>query len=221
METVYIILLFVAPGMIVRELTYYFVKERRLKDTVYAYLFDIVVDSFVINGTVIAYIMNKNPELNNFTDLMEYLSIFKNLGVYIICLTIVSIIWCILRNFLVKRAALRIKNILLKADNKPIHTLHTNVWDDLTSDKNFNDSWKVVSLYKDEKYLTSGMINTMVTTNAPEFEIMLDRVTETKEMMKVYPEIFKIDYEYYNVTTGFRVIVYKQEDIEERWDYEL
>lgn len=221
METVYIILLFVAPGMIVRELTYYFVKERRLKDTVYAYLFDIVVDSFVINGTVIAYIMNKNPELNNFTALMEYLSIFKNLGVYIIYLTILSIIWCLLRNFFMKRSALWIKNRLLKADNKPIHTLHTNVWDDLTSDKNFNDSWKVVSLYKDEKYLTSGMINTMVTTNAPEFEIMLDRVTETKEMMKVHPEIFKIDYEYYNATTGFRVIVYKQEDIEDRWDYEL
>lgn len=220
METIFVILMFVAPGMIVRELTYYFVKERRLKGTVYAYLFDIVVDSVVINGAVI-FAINKRHELSSFELMTDFLNSFKNLAIYAACIAVASVAWCAMRNLVIRRAALWIKNKLLSAENKPIHTVHTTVWDDLMANESFNGTWQVVSLFKDEKYLTSGMIDTTVTTNAPEFELMLDRVTETKKMMDSHPEIFKTDYEYYNVSTGLRVVVYRQKYIEEHWDYEL
>lgn len=218
MEIVYIVILFMAPGMIVKELTNYFVKERRISEPVYSYLFDVVFDSFVV-GVVCVIIAKKlfKADISTLNDLPRYLQNFETIVQYIATMVTLSIIWCLVKHNVVLNLMLWVKNKILGKTQHTNHTRHTTTWDGLMAEKGIDDTWLVVSVFKDEQYVTSGMIASHSSTNAENFELKLEHKQKVEKLKQEHPELFNVFYEYYNTSTGLRIIFYDQELIEEHW----
>nr|DAJ90251.1 MAG TPA: hypothetical protein [Bacteriophage sp.] len=216
MEIIYLVAIFIAPGMICRSLRNYFVKEKHRYENVYDYLFDIVIDSIVVNCICVTVLNLFKAELQNLNQFVEYITIFRNSIRYILIVLLFSIIWTVSRKYILK-CMLFVKNKIIEQSSGITHDDHTTAWDALMAEEKFKDSWKVVSLYKDEHYITSGFVEGYTSTNSEEFEIVLQLTKETEERLKNAPEIFYTENDYYNVKTGLRVIIYDPKKIQEHW----
>ncbi len=217
METILLIVLFVAPGMICRTLHESFNKEKRNYRNDYDFLTHVVIDSVVVNVITILSINLVEEQIVGLPEFTSYLQSFKNILEYEASALFVTIIWCALKNTWIMKAYVWFKNLILKKDYHS-HSIHTTDWDDMINEDGIKGTWQVMSIYKDGTYITSGMRDGSSTTNAEQFEIRLDRIRATERMLKEHPELFKIKYDYYNVTTGLRVIMYDQELLEEHWE---
>lgn len=216
MEKVILITIFVVPGLVGRGLRDSFIKERRNYNNIYDYLLQIVIDSLVVNIPVICFICIKN-DISTWTSLAEYMQNLANCMKYIAIMSPATILWAFLKNTSIRKGYLWVKNAILKKHHHE-HSLHTTDWDTLLNEEGIKNTWQVVSVYKDDKYVTSGMRHSSRTTNGNEFELTLDRVAATERMRRMHPELFHIKYEYYNVSTGLRVIFYEQKELEEHWE---
>lgn len=218
-EAIYIVALFVAPGMVVKELRDYFVKEKGIKnDVLYSYLFNVVLDSFII-GIATITAMNAWLYLKIYTlyGLLDILASLKWLTIYLCIALLFAVIWCIIKNTLILKIMLWVKNKILGKATYTNHSTHATVWDGLIADKEINGSWQVVSIYKNEKYITSGMIDSYSNTDMDQFALKLEHKEKVEELKVRHPELFHVYYEYYNTTTDFRVLFYDQEPIETNW----
>lgn len=161
-------------------------------------------------------ILTEKAELQNLNQFVEYITIFRNSIRYILIVLLFSIIWTVSRKYILK-CMLFVKNKIIEQSSGITHDDHTTAWDALMAEEKFKDSWKVVSLYKDEHYITSGFVEGYTSTNSEEFEIVLQLTKETEERLKNAPEIFYTENDYYNVKTGLRVIIYDPKKIQEHW----
>lgn len=219
MDTVILIAIFIAPGMICRTLRDSFNKERHSYTNHYEYLTQVVVDSIMVNGLTILTV-NKmfKTEILGMIDLQNYLQMFSHCLVYIILAGIITAAWSGLKNRWLTRLYLRVKNGILKKQAKQEHTLHTTDWDTMLNEEGIAGTWQVMSIFKDDKYIMSGMRYASSTTNAEEFEIRLDCVRLVERLLRREPQMFKVKYVYYNVSTGLRVVMYDQQLFEEHWE---
>ena len=217
METVYLTALFIAPGLIGKGLRDSFNKERRNYDNVYDYLLQIVIDSIFVNGLTLALMNFFVIECSDLNKLTMVLQDFSNLAKYICIMLVMTLIWTALKYTKVIEAYVWLKNKILKTTECREHSIHTTVWDDLVNSENLKGTWLVASIYRDENYVTSGMIAQSTSTNGEEFELALDHTDEVEQLKKDHPELFKIEQEYYNTVTGLRIVFYEQSVIQEHW----
>lgn len=217
METVYLTAAFIVPGMVCRELENYFNKSKRKYENTYEYLFNIVFDSILVN-CITVFIINKFIcAFDGFYDLRAYLFLFRNDMIYLLIAMINTVLWTAAKNGFVGKLFVWVRNKILKTTDKVEYSKERTTWDAIMNEEDIKESWMVVSIYKDAQYIASGMIVSHVSTNAEEFEIRIDRVAETEEFKREHPEYFKTKYDYYNTKTGFRVIFYEQDVLEENW----
>lgn len=217
METVYLIVLFIAPGLIGRGLRDSFNKERRGYDNTYDYLLQIVIDSILVNGLTLIAMNQFVIRCANVNELTLALQDFTILAKYIFIMLITTLLWTALKYTKVLKGYIRIKNKILRTKDYKEHSIHTTVWDDLVNGESLKGTWLVVSIYRDEKYVVSGMIMRSTSTNGEAFELALEYIEEVEMLKKTSPELFKIEQEYYNTDTGLRVVFYEQNPIEEHW----
>lgn len=217
MENIYTILLFLAPGLFVKEVREYIVKEKRIKQPIYQYLFEIVVDSVIIVYITI-HVLYRLFGINLFEvdDLVNSLNNLNSIAIFIAFALIIAFIWYFIKYYLVKPLFLILKNLLLKSEYVR-HTGKPCVWDSMMSDPDLKDSWLVISIFRDDKYVTSGMIAIRSSTNSDELEFALEHKEEVERLKEVHKEIFTVWYEYYNITSGLRIIFYEQKKIQEHW----
>lgn len=219
MDTVILLAVFIAPGMICRTLRDSFNKERRSYTNHYEYLTQVVIDSIVVNVlTIIAVNLIFKAGISDIDALARYLQAFSNTLAYIISAGIMAAVWSGAKNKWIAQLYLFAKNKILKKQTKQEHTLHTTDWDTMLNEEGIVGTWQVMSIFKDDKYIMSGMRHASSTTNAEEFEIRIDRVRLVERLLKQEPQMFKIKYVYYNVSTGLRVVMYDQQLFEERWE---
>ena len=219
MEKVVLTVLFIVPGLIGKLLRDSFIKERRIYSNHYEYLSHIVIDSIVVNALII-WIMSTKNEIATWSEFVAYMQSFANCISYIFIMLPFTIAWTVLKNTLLSKGYVYVKNKLLKRKYHE-HSLHTTDWDTMLNEVGVKGTWQVMSIYKDDKYITSGMRHSSQTTNGKEFEIRLDRVAATERMRRTHPELFHIKYEYYNVSNGLRVIFYEQKELEEHWENKI
>lgn len=219
MDTIILIAVFIAPGMICRTLRDSFNKERRSYTNHYEYLTQVVIDSIAVNVlTIIAANLIFKAGISDIDALTCYLQIFSNTLAYIISAGIIAAVWSGAKNKWLARLYLLAKNKILRQQTKQEHTLHTTDWDTMLSEEGIVGTWQVMSIFKDDKYIMSGMRHASSTTNAEEFEIRLDRVRLVERLLRREPQMFRIKYVYYNVSTGLRVVMYDQQLFEEHWE---
>lgn len=216
METIILIAIFIAPGMICRTLRDSFSKERRSYSNHYDYLTQVIVDSVAVNIATITLINECFEEVLSVAVLSAYLNEFANCLTYIAAASIFSVAWAAVKNIWIAKAYTQAKNKLLR-ERHTEHSIHTTDWDTMLNEEEIAGTWQVMSIYKDDKYIMSGMRHSSSTTNAAEFEIRLDRVKLVERLLRREPEMFKIKYVYYNVSTGLRVVMYDQKVFEEHW----
>lgn len=217
METVYLIALFIAPGLIGRGLRDSFNKERRGYDNVYDYLLQIVIDSILVNGLTLLAMNRFVMRCSTVNELTLALQDFTILAKYIFFMLITTLLWTALKYTKVLKGYVWIKNRILKTKDCKEHSIHTTVWDDLVNGKSLKGTWLVASIYRDEKYIVSGMIMRSTSTNGEVFELAIEYIEEVEKLKMDSPELFEIEQEYYNTDTGLRVVFYKQDVIEEHW----
>lgn len=217
-ETIYLFLLFVGPGMFVKLLRSYIKKEKNSKQPVYEYMFWIVVDSVII-VSITTMIMNclAGFELKTIQTLIEELMSFGTLAGFLVTATIVSLVWYPIKYKILKPGSLYLKNRYLEKKERVNHIEESRMWDYLQKQEGVFDTWKVVSVFKDETYITSGMLEIFSDPQNEEFELVLVHNQKVERLRKEYPEVFEVCYEYYNASNGLRVKFYKQELIRERW----
>lgn len=217
METVILIVIFIAPGMICRALRDSFCKERRSYSNHYDYLTQVIIDSIAVNSITIMIINKCFEEVVSIAALSAYMNEFTNCLTYIAAVGVISAAWAAVKNIWIAKAYTWAKNKLLRKQHTE-HSLHTTDWDTMLNEEGIAGTWQVMSIYKDDKYIMSGMRHSSSTTNAAEFEIRLDRVKLVERLLRREPEMFKIKYVYYNVSTGLRVVMYDQKVFEEHWE---
>lgn len=217
METIYLVLLFIVPGILVREIRLYMKKERTIEKPSYEYLFEIVLDSIIVD-TVTVTILHVAAGWNVETigELIETLMKFKNLFPFTAVIIAISIIWYEAKFKLVKPGILKAKNRLLLPTE---HTQHVemDIWDILLKEEGICDTWCVVSVYKDDKYVMSGMLEKYGNPGNKYEEIALIHAEKVEELKEKHPEWFTDWHDYYNITTGIRVKFYEQSKIQEHW----
>lgn len=219
METLYLVMIFIAPGLIGRGLRDSFNKERRCYDNIYDYLLQIVIDSILVNGVTLIAMNQFVVRCSNVNELTLALQDFTTLAKYIVIMMITTLLWSALKYTKVLKGYTWIRNKILRIKDCKEYSIHTTVWDDLISGEGLKGTWLVVSIYKDEKYITSGMIIKSTSTNGLDFELSLEYIKQVEDVKNRYPDLFEVEQEYYNTNTGLRVIFYKQSKIQEHWPY--
>ena len=218
METIYLILLFIAPGIFVRQIRLYMKKERMVDKPSYEYLFGIVLDSIIVDTAAVTMLhvaMGWNVE--TISELIETLMEFRNLVPFTATAIVVAFIWYELKFRVVKPGMLKVKNRTLIKKEHVQHVEGVSLWDVLIEKEGIQNTWNVVSIYKDDKYIMSGMIEMYGQPGNKDEEIALIHEKKVEEIKEKHPEWFTDWYDYYNVTTGMRVKFYEQSKIQEHW----
>ncbi|QIB68583.1 hypothetical protein Ami103574_04270 [Aminipila butyrica] len=220
LNSLYNILIFIAPGLLVKELHGYFVKGKVFKQPAYEYIFEIVVDSLIVlffSVVVINYFNKEN--LSTVESITTYFNDIFNIASFIGIAFPIAVIWCILKYKVIIPSFLKTKNFMFtKLGFTFVHTGKPSTWDSMMEYQDINNTWQVVSVYNHNNYITSGMIEERISSNAAEFELALEYKQDTEKLMKEYPEKFRVWHEYYNINTGLRVLFYNQELLQEHWD---
>lgn len=217
METLYLVMMFIAPGLIGRGLRDSFNKERRRYDNIYDYLFQIVIDSILVNGVTLIAMNQFVARCSNVNELTLALQDFTTLAKYIVIMMITTLLWSALKYTKVLKGYTWIRNKILRIKDYKEYSIHTTVWDNLINEERLKGTWLVVSVYRDEKYVVSGMMTQNTSTNGDVFEMALEYTKEVEDLKNTNPELFKVEQEYYNTDTGLRVVFYKQDVINEHW----
>lgn len=217
-ETIYLLLLFVGPGMFIKLLHSYLKKEKPSKQPVYEYMFWIVVDSVIV-VSITAMILKclAGWKMETVTELIEELMMFSSLAGFLVIAIVVCLGWYLMKYKMLKPSLLYLKNRYLEKTEHINHFEEPRVWEYLQNQEGVFNTWKVVSIYKDGTYIMSGMIEASSHPQNEEFELALIHNQKVEILKAEHPELFKDWYDYYNATTGVRVKFYKQKEIQERW----
>lgn len=228
MKTIYLILLFLAPGLLVR-----FVEDATStsggriskKGTVYEQLTVIVADSIIITAIQIGAInlchfLTDKTYLHKLSTLFDKFDDLTFLGFYILLCIVVSI----LHILFIKRFArwltysYRVKKYG-KKDLKPLDKEGNTIWQKIIYDthiiKDIPREDTIAVIYNHAEYVTAGVINGMNSSKEEGLDLRLIRVAEIEEiieddMRKPYRErIGKPVFEYYSIDTGLRIRFYK------------
>ena len=219
METIFILLLFVAPGMLIQEVRGLVEEKPIIKQSVHEYLFMIVVDSIVtVTVTLLLLYWIGHWEITTIEELVSTLIQLDRLAVFSVAGIIVAIFWCIIKKTKVEPGILYLTNRFLKRTQQIEHTAESTVWDHLLNKEGIRNTWQVVSIYKDGDYISSGMLTVHNRAQNEEKEILLEHSRKVEQMKQAHPEWFEDWYDYYNVTSGLRVVFYRQKTIEEHWN---
>lgn len=229
MEILYLILLFLAPGLFVKVCTNVFSlieRKKNKKETVYEQLFGVVVNSLVISSVQIL-IYNlvykyqfKSNSVETLTGLFGKFDNFIFLIIYVFVCLLLSFLYMLLLEKCIKKRFYNFESN--KAEKLGLKFMNDNkgtVWQAMMYKKEIIDGVPrqntIVAIYHHDAYVTAGVINGFNTKEEEGNEFKLIRVQEIDRIMredeeKCYED--KIGYpqfEFYNTDTGLRIRFFK------------
>jgi len=229
METVIIILLLLGPGLAVMqclELKAKREKKQKVKATVYEQLFAACVLSIFSTGIAFAGInivrsCRGQESIATVSGMMEHLNSFGFLICFLIFMilatTIVGIAYVgALKLFLRNQS----KNIEKEFNLTPLGDDNPTVWEDMFFDPDKNKEPRIVSIFKDGKYITSGYIDGWNIGEYERKEFEIRRSTEIEELL-LRGENSPLNYineEYFDMETGVLIKFWESEAVNEHWD---
>ena len=234
MEIVYLLLLFLGPGLAIDiyKRRFMVINTTKTKGTIYEQLFEDVAHSTIITTItigVVAFIhflvgSKFPPDIGTF---IAELSEFKQLVAYIIVCVIVTILWYkVYENFFYpKFLEKHEQNVQEKRGLIYTNNLGLSVWQSIFFTKEENNTRKIVSIFKDGNYITSGEITNwnMGFDEKRELRIFNSHIIEAvlkADKEKEIPEklLYNVEKEYYDVENGTLIRFYDPRKIDEHWD---
>lgn len=229
METVIIILLLLGPGLAIMqclELKAKREKKQKIKATVYEQLFAACVLSIFSTGIAFAGInlvrsCRAQESITKVSTMLEQLDSFH----FLVCF----IIFMVLATAIVGLAYAKALKLLLHKQSKdiqeefnlvPLGDDNPTVWEYMFFNPDKNERPRIVSIYKDGAYITSGYIDGWNIGEHERKEFAIRRSTEIEELLN-RKEKSPIDYvneEYFDMETGVLIKFWDSETVNEHWD---
>ena len=234
MEIIFIVLIFIVPGIVIKRASEEF-EKREIKEkeraTTYESLFDICVLSIIASGiTILILNFNYNrlviERAATFEELFRNLGNFNYLIKYIAVLTFVALVeFFLFKKYLKKKRNWNASNWKEDFGLTPMSEDHGTVWEELFLNKERNLKTQIVSIYKDGNYITSGCLQgrNVDPNEGKEFELL--RTTEVeailnrdKELPPGQKALNYIKDSYFDMETGVLIIFYDSDYAIEHWD---
>ncbi len=212
MEQIFIILLFVVPGMIIQMMKTFLRPRKNVIKPAYEYLSRIIVDSTIIFLVAIVILRLSS---SSFTELITKLDSISYAIYYSLIILLLTILWYPIKYKLIIPLLYYIHN---KFQNKKVYyeTIPKSVWENFIDDGRA-DSWCAVTVYKDDKEITSGLLEMWQSHDSEDISFHIICQEKMSELKNECKSAFKIDDEYYDTSNGLRIVWYKQEILKEHW----
>ena len=230
MEIIYLIIFFIGPGVLVKEISRYFSIvdiDDPHKNTIYENLFVIVVESALLNTfAIIFFNYRSDDKILRIEEFVSELNGFDFLWKYILVLFCLTIVYVFIKKFFVKIVH-KIKSWWLdkKYDLNYGSSNEGTVWQNMMYYENTGKDYKVVSIYHNGEYVVSGMLWGYNSKKRDGKEFRLIRTYEVEKVLerdkKVALEeqwLGYIEKVYYDSGTGLMIKFYRNDELMEHWD---
>ena len=241
MNVVFMILLFIAPGLAINTYKKYFNRYEGSSEerNVYEQMFSAVAHSGCVTAWTVAFVCSGTYALRHLfrincmfpetiTGLAGWLDSYIHLLIYIGVSAAVTVAWY---NVYERKLGRYIKNMRADKNERERGLLpydgenDLTVWENIFMTKESNEKRKIVSIYKDGSYITSGEVGGWNTGKAEKRELRLLNTRTIEEVLehdKMKPVelrlLYNVDFEYVDTETGLMIRFYDPEKIEEHWD---
>lgn len=231
MTIVYLVLLFIAPGLTIKEIPErlkIFDKVKTKHNTIYEDLFIIVTESVLLSVVlVLLYNFNHVDTISSIDELFARLAQFDFLWQYSVWMLGFIIVYMVLKNMVVKPVirAYKEKRLGRKYNLEYLGKKGETVWQHLMYQENAWKKYRVVSIYHYDELIVSGILwgFNSKKEDGKEFDVIY-----TYEIGKVLqrdagkPESEKwlgyVEDTYYDSATGLKIEFYDTEILEKHWD---
>lgn len=233
MENIILLILFVGPGLFIKAIRDFIYRGPKSSSDNYDKLFNLIMHSiivFFINMTIIYMItdklLHKEMEIKKISDLVHYAESLKFLLAYLILSLVVSIIWWLTYDCILKSKVInKFENHLLKNRTGTSRNWSRNVYDGIFHEKEITSHLIPVSIYQNEEIVTSGCIQYF---NSPNFDRMEFRLEYSQEIVEILnedkekPEKERIlpfvSFEYFVPEYNMVIKFYEPTRLEKHWE---
>ncbi|MHC1722441.1 MAG: hypothetical protein AB9836_04450 [Aminipila sp.] len=246
MEQIIITVLFLGPGMLINAINKFMKNSRGCKQNIYEYLFEMVAHSFIVFVNTLIIIkslaiffhdLGKNNNLEFMVNSADKFS-FKTLSAltnsmddilfslaYIGFTLLVTVIWWRIYDLNMDNWLLGIKNKINKDITGVESTKNKSVFEGIFHNPNeVYERLLPVSIYKEDKLITSGCIFGWNSPDSEKIEYKLKFTQEIQHFLeedknrddkdKMFPDI---RYEYFSPEDGMRIVFYNRQRLEKHW----
>lgn len=232
METVYLIIIFIVPGLMYKSIEHTLdIKiKKESKGTIYEQSYYIVANSVVIS--VVSIILMKKlhfiDELpQNLDELIISMKDFIFLGKFAAVVAAITIAWYFLCEGVIKKISFKLKNwYFLKRYNVEFSSPSARTtWEEIILSQDKNGHKPLIAVYDGVDFITAGFLDMYDQGTFSDIGLCLAR---TKRVTKMFKEdvtktdedkLFKkIVQEYYDVESGKRIVFFDNEAIYKHWD---
>lgn len=223
MDQVISLILFVVPGIFINLLYKEYTPRTKneptdYEKTVIAFIYSFAV--LVMNISIMRFIFT--IKIENLSQLMGSLKITDFLLKYVLLMLSNSIIFAIAWYYIKKYPLLKLYNIFRGKRGLSKQTRFSSVWDEIFENAEMDLSDTYVTIEKEGKLITQGLISLYSPIDSKEKEFKLictDSFKAYLENDKQLPEderIFNnIEFEYFNMQTGMLIKFYNNEKLKE------
>ena len=235
METIYLIIVFIVPGMMHKEIKHALRIEpkKKMEGTQYEQLFYVVINSIVITAaSLVAMKLFRLIETlpKNLDEIIINIKDFAFLGRYAATMVVITLLWYIISEVVLKKIWHKLKNWYFQkrfnsyfASERPRTVWEETVASVILSQKEKNRK-PLIAIYDGKELITAGFLDMF---NQGEFSNIGINLTRTRKVMRLLDaddkkadsdKLFgKILQEYYDVKSGKRIVFFDNKKIYEHW----
>lgn len=239
MKIIYLILLFLAPGLIINAITDIKAGKHnsKQKNTIYEQLLTVVIYSVIVSTisillmSAISHFFNlfdSNTSLAGFIKSLDYMP--KLLTYLVIMVAICFVTEFVLQRFIMPKLFEFRNDKLNKAYGvRQAQIGDPTVWEDILLDKERGENTNIVVIYQGNERITAGFLTSWNSSSSDPKEIELTRTQEISKIIQL--DINKprnerwlkdIEKEYFDLEHNIRIEFYDNKKVIEHWeDFEL
>ncbi len=228
MNVVFMILLFIAPGLMYEALkeSLRLTGSRAGGANIYKQLFYVVLKSVVISGVSISMLVyiGMIPMVHSFQGLLREMDVISVALKITAGITIVTVACYCIYNRLIGKAVFWLKKIYFhkKYNVEPNSEEDHTVWEEITLSQPKNDRKPLITLYRDDMFITAGLIDDFDRGAFSVTQLRLIGELETLELMEKDKrgevDIFsELEATFIDVKTGYVIRFYDSKKLYEHW----
>lgn len=229
MIAIYLILIFIAPGLIYEALKegLRLKKEDRSKENIYKQMFSVVGNSVIISAIVIIVLLltKKIPPFDKFEELLHEMDSVFITGKIAGGIVVTSVVWFVFNDLAISKIVLFVKKkyCLIKYNVEPNDLENYTVWETIMLHQPKNDRKPFIKICKEEKMVAAGILNDFCLGDFSVAQITLYGEETAKRIIdadktKQEKILDKVLYSFFDNNTGYKVEFYDTEKLYEHWD---
>lgn len=219
MEMLFVVLLFLGPGLIIRAFDNYLYQRRAYDQNLYDYLFNIVWHGLMVFiPSVLILNAVSDFQIETFSEIVESMNSTKTALIYGLIAIVVCIIWWIIFDKCVRKLMLKLKNKCLPRIIGATHLPFENVYTQIFHDPDNDGRLIPVSIYKDGVRVVSGILVSWNSPNCSQMEFKLEYTLEIEDIVQNNPEILDyVRHVYYEPQSNTLIKFHNRKALEEHW----